>query len=318
MMEVLVLGAGVSGLTVAWRLLERGHRVRLWARESPLETTSAVAAALWYPFEAQPADRVADWAIRSLEGFRELAQNPETGVRFHPCLDLADELREPPTWAARLPGFERTVEETLLAGYRDGWRIELPVIETPIYLPWLVEQIRSLGGEVEQREVHSLDETRAFPVVVLCTGLGSRELANDDQVFPIRGQIERVEQTDIDRSSIFMRTDGSFGYIVPRSADVILGGTAKRDEWSLASSEEATRRIRDGCTRIEPSLADASPLGTIVGLRPGRTEVRLEAEPLPDGRTVVHNYGHGGCGVTLSLACAEDVVALVEKHGRAS
>jgi len=40
-----------------------------------------------------------------------------------------------------------------------------------------------------------------------------------------------------------------------------------------------------------------------VGLRPNRPAVRLEAEPLGDGRRV-HCYGHGGMGVSLSWGCA--------------
>jgi D-amino-acid oxidase len=50
----------------------------------------------------------------------------------------------------------------------------------------------------------------------------------------------------------------------------------------------------------------------VVGLRPGRSTVRLEeAEPLSSGARVVHNYGHGGAGVTLSWGCAREVVTLV-------
>ena len=46
-----------------------------------------------------------------------------------------------------------------------------------------------------------------------------------------------------------------------------------------------------------------------VGLRPCRPEVRLEAETLPGGRVLWHNYGHGGAGVTLSWGCARELTA---------
>ena len=49
-----------------------------------------------------------------------------------------------------------------------------------------------------------------------------------------------------------------------------------------------------------------------VGLRPGRPEVRLETDTVPDGRPVVHNYGHGGSGYILSWGCAHEVADLVE------
>ena len=64
-MDVLVIGGGVSGLTTGLRLLEAGHAVRLWARALPPETTSNVAAAIWYPYKAYPVDRVTAWKRRS-------------------------------------------------------------------------------------------------------------------------------------------------------------------------------------------------------------------------------------------------------------
>ena len=53
--RVIVVGAGVIGLSCAVRLLEAGHRVDVLARDLPRETTSAVAAAIWYPYRAWPA-----------------------------------------------------------------------------------------------------------------------------------------------------------------------------------------------------------------------------------------------------------------------
>ncbi|MFM7282729.1 MAG: FAD-dependent oxidoreductase [Planctomycetia bacterium] len=66
------------------------------------------------------------------------------------------------------------------------------------------------------------------------------------------------------------------------------------------------RSIIERCARLEPGLRDATVLGTSVGLRPARSAVRLEPESSPAGR-IVHNYGHGGAGVTLSWGCAQEV-----------
>ena len=69
MSKVIVVGAGVVGLTCAVRLLEAGHAVDVVARDLPLETTSAVAAALWYPFRAYPFERVTAWSGDSYAQF---------------------------------------------------------------------------------------------------------------------------------------------------------------------------------------------------------------------------------------------------------
>ena len=80
MARVTVVGAGVVGLTCAVRLLQEGHRVDVLARDLPLETTSAVAAALWYPYRAFPFDRVLGWSARSYEVFVGLADVAGAGV----------------------------------------------------------------------------------------------------------------------------------------------------------------------------------------------------------------------------------------------
>ena len=61
-----------------------------------------------------------------------------------------------------------------------------------------------------------------------------------------------------------------------------------------------------------PELDRSKIVGKAVGLRPSRNEVRLEADTSGD-RMVIHNYGHGGAGVTLSWGCADEVVALVSR-----
>lgn len=305
-----MLGAGVSGLSSAHELLVRGHAVTLWARDEPLNTTSAVAAAVWYPFEAGPPERVAGWAARSYGRFVALAGRGVPGVRVVRLVDLHASAQARPAWVAALEG-HRALAGAELLGYAQGWEARVPVIETPLYLPWLHARVRVLGGILELRAVTDLAETRAFDVLVNCTGLGARELCGDRECFPIRGQIVRVPRGSVERALYFRNDDGSFGYVVPRSRDCVLGGTAERGDDSLAVDDGSTRAILARCRALEPLLAPA-PSSVAVGLRPGRTEIRLEREFL-DGRPVVHDYGHGGCGVTLSWPCAEDACALVEE-----
>jgi len=306
--RILVLGAGVSGLSSAHELLARGHAVTLWARDEPLATTSAIAAAVWYPFEAGPPDRVAGWAARSYARFGSLARSETPGVRLETLVDLHSPNLERPAWVAALEG-HRPLAGARLAGFAAGWEARVPVIETPLYLPWLAARVRAMGGVLERRTVTELAETRGFDALVNCTGLGARELFRDEECFPIRGQIVRVGRGGVERGLYFREDDGSFGYVVPRSRDCVLGGTAERGVDSIAVDDATTRSIVERCRALEPRLTDEI-LSVAVGLRPGRTAIRLERE-LVDGWPLVHDYGHGGCGVTLSWPCAEDVCALV-------
>jgi D-amino-acid oxidase len=61
-----------------------------------------------------------------------------------------------------------------------------------------------------------------------------------------------------------------------------------------------------------PGLAAARVIESVVGLRPGRREIRLEVDESLLRVPEVHNYGHGGSGVTVGWGCAADVVAAID------
>ena len=189
----------------------------------------------------------------------------------------------------------------------------------PLYLGWLERRVRELGGIVRIRAIADLADALAHcPIVVNCTGLGSRELAHDRELYAIRGQLVRVAQPSTgERITQFLLDDHApegIAYIVPRSHDVVLGGTAEEHSEDLAPDAKATAAIRARCEGLDPRLENAPRLGVSVGLRPARAAVRLEAEVPRPGSLLVHDYGHGGAGVTLSWGCAAEVVRLVRAH----
>ena len=131
---------------------------------------------------------------------------------------------------------------------------------------------------------------------------------DDDEIYPIRGQIIRIK-AEIKDMYLDQQIE-SLTYIVPRSQDVVLGGVAQQGNWDLNTDLSDHEAILEKCGAIIPEIRDAEIIEDLVGLRPGRTEVRLEKEYI-QGRPLVHNYGHGGSGVTLSWGCADEVVELV-------
>jgi D-amino-acid oxidase len=310
-MHVLVLGCGVSGLSCGIRLLEAGCTVELWARELPPHTTSDVAAAVWYPYRAYPQERVLGWAQRTFDVLCELAHHPEAGIQVVRGVELFTEATPDPWWAPCVPSFRRATAEELLPGYSEGYSFEAPIIEMPRYLPFLQARFRQLGGHIHQREVRSLDEAwREAPVVVNCTGLGARSLVGDDSLFPIRGEVLRVAPPPVGRFLFDESEERGIAYVIPRSTDCILGGTAEEGNTSLAPDPAKGEAILARCRRLLPPGAQVRVVEHRVGLRPGRSTVRLDEER-HEGHRVIHNYGHGGAGVTLSWGCAEEVTALV-------
>lgn len=312
-MNVLVVGCGVSGLSCGIRLLEQHFAVTLVAEKLPPQTTSNIAAAFWYPFKAYPLQRVERWSQVSLDEFYRLMATPEAGVAAAPLIELYPTPTPPPWWAGLVRRCRPIPISELPLGYQSGYEAEVPLIETPLYMTYLLERFRRLGGQIEQQRISRLAAlAESGRLVVNCSGLGAYEIAGDEAVYPIRGQIIRVRRPDADRRILNALQEQALTYIVPRSQDCILGGTAEEHNWSLAAQPDTAAGILQRARMLAPALAEAEVIEHLVGLRPGRKEVRLELEQLATGGTIIHNYGHGGAGFTLSWGCAEEVVELAE------
>ena len=299
MSRVIVVGAGIVGLTSAVRLLDAGHRVDVVARDLPLETTSAVAAALWYPYLASPRERVTTWARTTYGVLEGLADDPETGVSMRTGTVLVREPSADAWWRDAVPALDR--ETALPPGYAEGWTFASPVVDMPVHLRWLVGRLEALGGTLTRMNLSALPADGS--VVVNATGLGARHFGADPSVLPVRGQVVVVDQVGLER---WVLDPSGPTYVVPRADEIVLGGTDVEGEWSRTPDPEVAADVLHRATALVPELEGARVRRHKVGLRPGRPEVRVERVG-----DVVHCYGHGGAGVTLSWGCAEDVVGLV-------
>ena len=302
------------GLTSGIRFLEEGYKVKIVAAKIPPDTTSNIAAAYWYPYMVAPRDRVSGWAAFSYKKYKKLSNDPKSGVVLVDFIRLFEsELDEP---YMRLAGdsFRDARPDEIPEGYR-GYIAEIPRVETPVYINYLVQNFKGLGGEIEKldHEVSDLKELSGrADFIVNSTGLGAGKLCSDENVFPIRGQLVRTTNPGLRNVVNDELGPLAVSYIVPRGGDCILGGTAEENNWSLEPEEETADEILRKCSTLEPKLKNAQVLEHRVGLRPGRTEVRLELEEVPDVGQVIHNYGHGGAGITLSWGCAEEVLRIAE------
>ncbi len=306
-----MIGAGVSGLTTAIVLAERGVAIHIIADELP-GRTSLAAGAMWGPYLVEPKEKVGRWSQRSLAVFQELAANPATGVRLVGGTEASRHEDGPPDWAVSLPGFQPCAIAELPAGFTAGYRATVPLVDMPVYLGYLQHRLRDLGGTFEQRRLSSLDEVRPVSAVVNCSGMGARLLVSDPELHPIRGQHVVVSNPGL--TEFFSEDTGASPdllCIYPHGDIVVLGGTAIDDDSDLHLDEEAASAILRRCVDVVPRLAEARVLAHRIGARPTRSRVRVEVERMADGMLVVHNYGHGGAGVTLSWGCAETVLSLL-------
>lgn len=308
--HVIVVGAGVSGLTTAIVLAEAGLTVKVIAEEVP-GATSLAAGAMWGPYLVEPKDKVERWSRHSLEVFRELAASPATGVRLTSGVEASRHADAPPDWATELPGFRSCGAGELPPGFTSGYRFTVPLVDMPVYLGYLRRRLAETGATVEQRRLRSLAEAGPAAAVVNCTGMGAHHLVPDPELRPIRGQ--HVVVTNPGLTEFFSEDTGlspDLLCIYPHGGTVVLGGTAIDGVGSLDGDDAAAEAILARCTQIEPLLSGARVIAHRIGVRPTRDVVRVESDRLQDGTLVVHNYGHGGAGVTLSWGCAADVLGL--------
>lgn len=311
--EILVIGAGVTGLTSAITLLKAGHRVSVWAKEFTPNTTSDVAAAIWFPYLCYPRDKATIWSGKTLKYLeKEMREFPDSGCRKQTVIEIFKETVGEAWWKDAVELYRRPKKGELPEGYVDAYIVDAILTDTSRYMPFLMKRVKDLGGTFEQKEVKDFDE--AFTktgIVVNCTGLGSRELCKDESVYPVRGQVVKVKQRGMTTVYADDTKAETLTYVIPRFDDIVLGGTAQANDWDLNVRDEDTKNILKRVETVVPGFSEKDIITIKVGLRPARPSIRLETEEYKPGMFVVHNYGHGGAGYTLAWGCAEEVKDLV-------
>jgi len=346
-LHIAVVGGGVVGLTSALRILQNvpTSKVTVVAEKFGSDTTSHGAAGVWGPYKMSNTDesltnRLATETFDHLTSLFYSADAAFAGVSLVQSHYLLKEDDPPPSWRQSVFNLQPMSQQHLSlfpAEYKHGYVFGNVTCEGRYYLPYLSSKIKDTGrGVLVQARLPSLSalfnnpalmkengcSLRAskqleFDAVVNCSGLGAGELVVDKEVHPIRGQIMRVRAPWVTHHYIA----GDF-YIIPNRNSVVLGGTGQVGNWSDHSNIEDKERIYEGCCRLIPSLAQAELLEDWVGLRPGRSTLRLEVEALDLGdesqsgsiqKPVIHCYGHGGSGLTLAWGCAGHVVTMLKQ-----
>ncbi|KAF9269267.1 FAD dependent oxidoreductase [Marasmius fiardii PR-910] len=223
----------------------------------------------------------------------------------------------------------------------DAYEIMAPVIDTDTAMAWLMALVKAKGAKMITETVtgdllkqeQQLRERFGVEAIINCTGIAGAETAGDNSCYPIRGGLIRVinDGKDFPKVEAAMTISADVArhneivFIVPRTDNILLmGGFTEPHEWNLDLTLDSPvmQRMKARCEAFLPDLKNARldpdyPMAQ--GLRPFRgTNIRVERElrPAVSGTApsrIIHSYGHGGAGWSLSFGCAGDVLKLVEE-----
>lgn len=305
MKSATVLGCGIAGLTTAIKLQELGFTLKIIAKERYDKTLSSKVGAIWFPFEIYPKEKTNYWAKLAYKEYQNDIK-PGNGINFIPFITAYDS-ESNIGWTEEMPeGTTRKAEKSELPkGIDTAYISTVPLAEPLLYLPYLFERFILNNGTFIQGEIKTLEEaSKADTLVINCTGLGAKELCNDIELRPMRGQILRCKKMDIPSCADSTKR-GGLTYVINRSNDCVIGGTDYIDDYNLNVEQSDTNIIINRLLDVGLSQNKPEIIEEIVGLRPKRSEVRFEFDnQFPN---IFHNYGHGGAGFTVAWGCAIDL-----------
>ena len=336
-MKIVVVGAGVIGLSCALCTLEKypDQDVVIIADKFPPNTTSDKSGAIIIPeISGKDVERSKEWFIGTYRRFKEISSSVEVkdagitlsfGYWSVEGVSNATWLKDTVFGLRKVPEWERKLQRLSEDG--DWWSLGTFIVDSTIYLHFLLDKFRSKGGRTLHRSLSNLDELlEDYDIVIHCSGLGAKELASDRTIYPVWGQGKLVEAPWIKHFVLESKPNlyrPSTVHIFPRLNALFIGGISV----SGVDDKPYDSVIRDEMAyqaeQVMPSLKHAPVLNEWTCVRPMRDTVRLELEetksniPLCAGdkqqkKYIIHNYGHGSLGVSLSWGCALEVVELMD------
>ncbi|MCX6168650.1 MAG: FAD-dependent oxidoreductase [Ignavibacteriales bacterium] len=341
--NIAVIGGGVVGLTTAF-ILSKEYNVTVVAEHIGTATDSIKASAIWHVYLVPETDEVLSWAQITLEKLYDLETNePSAGVEVVPGVELfrkSGPIPHVPSWS-HIPKRFKIFTEKEVAMYNKyiaselteielqllrenpvtwGYYIDAPAADMQKYLSWLEKSVINQGVKVRKVKLSSFDDiSNDYEIIINCSGLGARELTKDRNFIPYKGQYFVLKASTTSPKD-YVGDDyhpNGITYVIPRLGEVLVGGWAEKGCEDLELTLKFTDAIRKAGL-YTPWLQSCSESdqarSPVVGIRPARVNgVRLETDTLSAKIPIVHNYGHGGSGFSLSWGCAEAVKVLVLK-----
>jgi glycine/D-amino acid oxidase-like deaminating enzyme len=255
---VAVLGCGAVGLATARLLQEAGATVTIYAKDLPPNTTSNIAGGQWFPAFVSQAEKRTTLFNQQFQAALEFAYRryqimvgPKNGVRWMRNYYLDNQPWKEQTYVGKesvvrsmLPELrDLSPHEYPFPGYQFVRQFDTMIIEPPIYLAALMDEIRLAGEIIKVMELRDRGEIQKLPekLVFNCTGLGAKALFNDEELVPLKGQLTiLLPQPEVQYATVALPPEV---YMFPRTDGIFLGGTHEMGVWSLDPNLEKKQEI---------------------------------------------------------------------------
>ncbi|KIK19629.1 hypothetical protein PISMIDRAFT_107285 [Pisolithus microcarpus 441] len=348
--DIIVIGAGVIGLSTAIKIQEKGgYRVTIVAETFPTDPKTIRYTSHWagahHVSGAYGSKRQREM---DSETFDIMWKDSEHGGPVEGCFlrhkntQYRSDGVDPSEWLDHMPGFRSVSNDELVPGATHGWTFTTLTLYPPVYLNWLLGRFLGNGGKIVRAQLQHINQAihggiSGLPqepdAVVACVGLGARFLGGieDKEVYPVRGQTVVLKAPWVRYGRTLTYADGSHFYLMPRATgDVLVGGIRVAKDWFPVPREQDRDYLLAGglamCPELAPPHILAERMPTVddlrplivdegCGLRPGRKSgIRLATE-WPEGSKipVVYNYGHSGMGFQSSWGSASVALNFLEE-----
>ena len=284
-----VLGCGTVGLTAARQLQRRGFDVTIYTLSVPPDTTSNMSLAAFTPTSGLISTEISpEWDAQFKQAVQisyrqlQLLAGRDYGVSWIDSYNTSD---TPPDQQGANPNASEAnrllpANVTTSSGREVFGPGEHPFpakyatrrrqirIEPSIYLDAMVRDFLLFGGHIVIRKFDTPRDLMALsePLVINCTGLGSRSLFSDETMMPVKGQLAVLApQQEINYACRTM----------PRSDGIALGSTQERGVWTLEPNEAERTRVVEACIKFYAAM-----LPPVAGAQLARSEGSRDVPPV--------------------------------------
>lgn len=251
-----VLGSGAVGLATASRLDTAGYKVKIYAKDAIMNSTSAVAGACVYPSLLIEPDKVTasfekvciDALGDSFHTFQSLV-GKRYGIEWVPVFYSAEQ-RPTLSWEDLLaltiyPHPTRVTSAPIFRHSNMECTYSL-IVNMPIYLAEMYRELVERGIVFQKETILDIDDLERLDetYIINCMGVGARCMGRND-LTPIKGQAAIIDK---------LNTEHAFGieecgfYLYPRRNSIVIGGGAYINEsnkaYDLTMEKNMIARIR--------------------------------------------------------------------------